>query len=188
MLSQLQRRVRGLATIHRSLNTNPDVTTVGSRELIKELIGEIGSMAPGTGKALNIETDLAQAPLSQDQAVTLSMLVSEAMTNAIKYVGTPENGRPEIRVTLRETAPGWLELEISNTTGKPLLPEEETSDGTGIGARLMAAFAAHLDGQTETRETEDRFIYRLGFPAAEGAEPPRPSLPEQECDAKAAAS
>lgn len=188
MLSQLQRRVRGLATIHRSLNTNPDVTTVGSRELIKELIGEIGSMAPGTGKALNIETDLAQAPLSQDQAVTLSMLVSEAMTNAIKYVGTPENGRPEIRVTLRETAPGWLELEISNTTGTPLLPEEETSDGTGIGARLMAAFAAHLDGQTETRETEDRFIYRLGFPAAEGAEPPRPSLPEQECDAKAAAS
>lgn len=188
MLSQLQRRVRGLATIHRSLNTNPDVTTVGSRELIEELISEIGSMAESTGHGLSIESDLVQVPLSQDQAVTLSMLLSEAMTNAVKYVGVPEGGRPQIMVALRETAENWLELEITNTKGKPLLADEEGIDGTGTGTRLMAAFATHLDGQAETSETGDSFTYRLGFPAVDGAVPPQKSEPEQANDTAKAAS
>ncbi|WP_264213925.1 NepR family anti-sigma factor [Leisingera thetidis] len=91
-----------------------------------------------------IETDLVQMPLSQDQGVTLSMLVSEAMTNAVKYIGRPEGGRPEIRVSLRETAENWLELELSNTKGQSLLHPEEEVAGTGIGARLMAVLATQV--------------------------------------------
>lgn len=184
MLSQLQRRVRGLATIHRSLNTNPDVSTVDSRELINELIEEIGTMSSGTGQDVAIETDLAQRPLSQDQAVTLSMLVSEAMTNAVKYTGVPEGGRPAISVSLRETAENWLELEVTNTKGQPMLDPDEEIGGTGIGARLMAAFATQLDGDATTHETESRYTYRLGFPAVAGASPPEASMTEQEQDAK----
>ncbi|UWQ74374.1 sensor histidine kinase [Leisingera sp. M658] len=183
MLAQLQRRVRGLATIHRSLNTNPDVSTVDSRELINELIAEIGTMNAGTGQDVAIETNLAQMPLSQDQGVTLSMLVSEAMTNAVKYIGVPDGGRPEISVSLRETAKNWLELELTNTKGQPLLDPAEEFGGTGIGTRLMAAFATQLDGEAATHETEHSFTYRLGFPAVAGAVPPAAPMPEQEQDA-----
>uniref|UniRef100_UPI002B272CFD sensor histidine kinase n=1 Tax=Leisingera sp. TaxID=1879318 RepID=UPI002B272CFD len=183
MLSQLQRRVRGLATIHRSLNTNPDVSTVDSRELIDELIAEIGSMNAGSGQDVVIETDLAQVPLSQDQGVTLSMLVSEAMTNAVKYIGVPEGGRPEIKVSLRETAKNWLELELTNTKGQPLLDPEEDVGGSGIGARLMTAFATQLGGKGVTQETEDTYTYRLGFPAVAGAAPPEADSQEQKQDA-----
>ncbi|WP_082015782.1 sensor histidine kinase [Leisingera sp. ANG-M7] len=184
MLSQLQRRVRGLATIHRSLNTNPDITTVDSRDLIQELISEIGSMNAGTGQEIVIETNLAPVPLSQDQGVTLSMLVSEAMTNAVKYLGVPDGGRPRIDVCLRETAPDWLELEITNTKGQPLAAEDEVLQGTGIGARLMMAFAAQLDGIASTGETETAYTYRLGFPVAVGAEPPAAKDKEQDHDAE----
>ncbi|NSY38039.1 sensor histidine kinase [Leisingera sp. ANG59] len=184
MLSQLQRRVRGLATIHRSLNTNPDITTVDSRDLIQELISEIGSMTAGTGQEIVIETDLAPVPLSQDQGVTLSMLVSEAMTNAVKYLGVPDGGRPRIDVRLRETARDWLELEISNTKGQPLATENEAVEGTGIGARLMMAFAAQLDGVASTDETEAAYTYRLGFPVTAGAVPPAAQEKEQYHDAE----
>lgn len=183
MLSQLQRRVRGLATIHRGLNTNPDVSTIDSRELINELITEIGSMNAGTGQDIVIETELAQIPLSQDQGVTLSMLVSEAMTNAVKYIGVPEGGRPEISITLRETAENWLELEMTNTKGQPLWPPEEDVGGTGIGARLMAAFATQLGGDATTSDTETSYTYHLGFPAVAGAVPPSAPKTEQEHDA-----
>lgn len=183
MLSQLQRRVRGLATIHRSMNTNPDVTTVDSRDLMQALISEIGSMNAGTGQDISIETDLAPVPLTQDQGVTLSMLVSEAMTNAVKYLGVPEGGRPEITVRLRAPAENWLELEIINTKGQPLVEKEEVIQGTGIGARLMMAFAAQLDGTVETHETEDSFTYRLVFPVVAGAEPPAKQTNGQDQDA-----
>lgn len=183
MLSQLQRRVRGLATIHRGLNTNPDVSTVDSRELINELIAEIGTMSAGSSQEVAIEAELAQKPLSQDQAVTLSMLVSEAMTNAVKYIGVPAGGRPEIRVSLRETGENWLELELTNTKGRPLLDPDEGIDGTGIGARLMAAFATQLDGIPAIHETEDSYTYRLGFPTVAGAAPPAARTTEKEQDA-----
>ncbi|MCB4454797.1 sensor histidine kinase [Leisingera sp. McT4-56] len=183
MLSQLQRRVRGLATIHRHLNTNPDITTVDSRELIRELISEIGAMNVRAGQEVAIQTDLAEIPLSQDQGVTLSMLVSEAMTNAVKHLGIPEGGRPEIQVNLRETAENWLELEIINTRGRPLQHPEEHIAGGGIGARLMMAFAAQLEGDARTVETEDSFVYRLGFPAVAGAVPPDETQKEQDEDA-----
>ncbi len=180
MLAQLQRRVRGLATIHRSLNTNPDITTVDSHDLIDALITEIGAMIPGAGQKLTISTDLAQVPLSQDQGVTLSMLVSEAMTNAVKNAGVPDGGKPEILVSLRETAENWLELEITNTKGQPVIPPEEAGDGTGIGARLMMAFATQLEGEAATHETEDRYTYRLGFPVQAGAVPPEVPSPGKE--------
>jgi len=188
MLAQLQRRVRGLATIHRSLNTNPDVTTVDSRDLIDALISEIGAMIPGAGQKLAIRTDLAQVPLSQDQGVTLSMLVSEAMTNAVKYAGVPDGGKPEILVSLRETAENWLELEITNTKGQPVIHPEEATDGTGIGARLMMAFATQLEGEASTYESEDRHTYRLGFPAVAGAVPPAAASQDQEKHAAGAAT
>lgn len=188
MLAQLQRRVRGLATIHRSLNTNPDITTVDSRDLIDALISEIGAMIPGAGQKLAISTDLVQVPLSQDQGVTLSMLVSEAMTNAVKNAGVPAGGKPEIRISLRETAENWLELEITNTKGKPVVAPEEAGDGTGIGSRLMLAFATQLEGEADTYETEDSYSYRLGFPAAAGAVPPAPPNQDREKHAAGAAT
>ncbi|WP_254695064.1 hypothetical protein [Leisingera sp. NJS201] len=110
------------------------------------------------------------------------MLVSEAMTNAVKYIGVPDGGRPEISVSLRETAKNWLELELTNTKGQPLLDPAEEIGGTGIGTRLMAAFATQLDGEAVTHEKEHSFTYRLGFPAVAGAVPPAAPMPEQEQD------
>ncbi|MGR3760264.1 sensor histidine kinase [Roseobacteraceae bacterium NS-SX3] len=167
MLVQLQRRVRGLATIHRTLNTNPDVTTIGSRDLINELINEIGAMNMSGGQEVVIEKDLDQVPLSQDQAVSLSMLVSEAMTNAVKYVGVPEGKRPEITVNFHEGEDNELALEVTNTKGEPVLEPELAMPGSGIGEQLMRAFAIQLQGDATTEDTEDSYSYRLTFPAEE---------------------
>ncbi len=167
MLSQLQRRVRGLALIHRSLNTNPDITTVDTRDLIANLINEIGSMSAGDGQAITIEKDLVSVALSQDQAVTLSMLVSEAMTNAVKYIGIPEGGRPEISVCMKEADNNHLILEVTNTKGQPVLAEDDVS-GSGIGNKLIRAFTMQLDGQSEISETETLYKFKVTFPIEGG--------------------
>ena len=167
MLSQLQRRVRGLAMIHRSLNTNPDITTVDSRDLIASLINEIGSMSAGEGQTMLIKQDLVSVALSQDQAVTLSMLVSEAMTNAVKYIGVPEGGRPEISVCLKEADDSHLILEMTNTKGQPMLAEDDTG-GSGIGNKLIKAFTMQLDGRLEVSETDTLYRFRVTFPIEGG--------------------
>ncbi|MFW8633538.1 sensor histidine kinase [Cribrihabitans pelagius] len=168
MLAQLQRRVRGLATIHRSLNTNPDITTVDSRELINGLVDEIGSINPSHGPGVEIGRDVIEAPLSQDQAVTLSMLFSEAMTNAVKYAGKPDEGPARITVSLHLADADTLELEICNTKGERVFETVDEDMGSGVGTRLMKAFTTQLDGEASILDTEDCYCYRLRFPAPPG--------------------
>ncbi|MFW8594098.1 sensor histidine kinase [Cribrihabitans neustonicus] len=172
MLSQLQRRVRGLATIHRSLNTNPDVTTVDSRQLLNGLVDEIGSINPSHGPGVEIGRDVIEAHLSQDQAVTLSMLFSEAMTNAVKYAGKPKNGPARITVSLHLAEEGTLELEICNTKGERVFETPDDEMGTGVGTRLMQAFTTQLDGVASILDNEDYYCYQLRFPAPPGTEAP----------------
>ena len=46
ILADLQRRVRGLATLHRSLYTGPETTTIDAAELIRTLLNDLAPVGP----------------------------------------------------------------------------------------------------------------------------------------------
>ncbi|MFV1592252.1 sensor histidine kinase [Phaeobacter sp. JH20_12] len=165
VLAQLQRRVRGLAAIHRSLNTNPDVTTVDAAELITALAKEIASLSHGRDGAVAIETDLASVQLNQDDAVNLSMLVAETLTNAVRFAGVDGDGRRVVGVSFAEQEGGYCRLTIRNALDPQNGAESEERQFTsGLGARLIKAFVAQLEGEAKTTETETEFTYEVVFP------------------------
>ncbi|APG48029.1 sensor histidine kinase [Phaeobacter porticola] len=169
VLAQLQRRVRGLAAIHRTLNTNPDVTTVDAAELITALAKEIGAMSLGANHPVAITTQLTSVQLNQDDAVNLSMLVAETLTNAVKYVSQSGDGQCVVAVVLDRLDDNDCRLEISNDLD-PLDQQgrEERKFSSGLGARLIRAFVAQLEGTDKTTETETRFTYEVIFPHRSG--------------------
>lgn len=163
VLHALQRRVQGLAAIHRTLYTTPDMTSVDVAGLAEEMVSQIAAPA-GTGGArrVHVRRHLAPLRLYPDQAVPLSMVLSEMLTNAFKYVGTPEDGAAWIEVTLAETEDGYVSLTVENSRGTPVseLPGEES---TGIGTRLMQAFVMQLDGVEEVRALPERYVMTVRF-------------------------
>lgn len=164
LLGQLQRRVRGLAMVHHTLNDDAQMTTIDTRTLIRRLVTELAQPAPINGRHVDVTTDAVSVELGQDQSVALSMLLAEAVTNAVKYVGIPEGGKPEIEVRLSESAPGKLVLCVSNTRGAN--NESETDNvfvSGGIGRRLMQAFVAQIGGTDEITETPDAYVYEVTF-------------------------
>ena len=174
LLSQLQRRVRGLSSVHHTLNATSRMTTVNTRTMIEHLVQELGPGMPVKGQMVQVETDIASIELGQDQSVTLSMLVAEAITNSVKYVGVPKNGKPRITVALGRTSDGRLRFRLWNTRGDRDEAVDEPTRPGGIGRRLMQAFVAQLDGDAREVVEEDCFLYEVLFtPADRDPEEPR---------------
>lgn len=188
LLEQLQRRVRGLAMVHQTLNQNSQMTTINTEALIGHLVAELAHRPPILGQVVEVDCRIAPVELGQDQAVTMSMLVAEALTNAVKYVGVPQDGPPTISVELTRPEESILHLKISNTRG-------QTDDGAdlfhsgGIGQRLMQAFLRQLDGSETITETSSHYVYEVTFEIAEveGDSEPQTIADERGGDARAAA-
>ncbi|WP_170456351.1 sensor histidine kinase [Ruegeria arenilitoris] len=188
LLEQLQRRVRGLAMVHQTLNRNSQMTTINTEALIGHLVAELAHRPPILGQVVEVDCRIAPVELGQDQAVTLSMLVAEALTNAVKYVGVPQDGPPKISVELTRPEESALHLKISNTRGQ----SDDGSDlfhSGGIGQRLMQAFLRQLDGSETITETSSHYVYEVTFEIAEveGDSEPQTIADERGGDARAAA-
>jgi two-component sensor histidine kinase len=164
LLTQLQRRFRGLAMVHHTLNDDSEMTTIDTRTLIDRLVSELAQPAPINGQHVEVTTEAAPVELGQDQSVALSMLLAESLTNAAKYVGIPDDGKPEIAVRLAETAPGELILSVRNTCGEtPEAKAESILTSSGIGQRLMEAFVAQIGGTGRVIETPEHYTYEVTF-------------------------
>ncbi|MEO0664890.1 MAG: sensor histidine kinase, partial [Pseudomonadota bacterium] len=166
MLANLQRRVRGLAMLHRTLYITPEATEIDARELVQVVIKETASLAREDD--VDVTSELASVPLYPDQAVPLSMLVSEAMTNAFKHYGSVEGRQPFVRVILRDVGDSHIELSVSNS----LSPQTEAPDTTtllpiesdGLGRRLMAAFVNQLEGEQWIEEEDGAYTLTVRVP------------------------
>jgi two-component sensor histidine kinase len=160
VLRSVQDRVAALATIYRNLYQAEHLDAVEADRLIGDIINQMANASLAPGRNLKIETRIEPLTLLPDQAVPLSLLATEAFTNALKYAGTvPGEAGPWVRVLLDSPEPGRAVLEIANSTGSS---ELDTESG-GLGSQLIEAFATQLEGEASTRIDDDCFALRLEF-------------------------
>lgn len=157
VLRSVQDRVASLATIYKNLYQAEHLDSVSADRLIGEIIGQMSSASIMTGAAMDVQTELEPLVLQPDQAVPLTLLTTEAFTNALKYAGASDGARPFVRISLRMDPEGWAVLEIENSLGA-VQPDH---DGTGLGSQLIEAFAMQLDSDAEI-DIEDG-TYRLAL-------------------------
>jgi two-component sensor histidine kinase len=161
LMKGLQERVMSLATVHKELYQTSGLTDVRADELLGDLVRQIVGMASAPGRTFGIETNFAPIPLAPDQAVPLSLLLTEGLTNAIKYAA-PEPGTTSPRIALRfaRSGEGRVELVIANSAP---VTGPASSEGTGLGSQLVNAFASQLGGEVRSGVSDGLFTLRLEF-------------------------
>lgn len=161
VLRRVQDRVLSLATIHRDLYQSQDGGRVNVGELVQEIVEKSVELVTLGGRKLEVKTDINPVMLYPDQAVPLSLLVAEATTNAMKYIGDQTADRPSISVELVQEDRA-CRLTISNSIGA-----SDEQESTGLGSKLMTAFALQLGGQVEVEHTDAFYKLTLQFNALE---------------------
>lgn len=186
LMTGVRDRVMSLATIHHGLYQTSGLTDISADELLSDILRQITKMATGPGRRLSVEEDFDPIRLTPDQAVPLSLFLTEALTNAIKYAAPIGDGAALLSVSLKRKDDNTALLCVVNSTGP--LPESvsDLPKGTGLGLKLLDSFAQQIGGMLTREETEDRFALALGFNLSALTEAEARNMPSEQEQAELA--
>ncbi|NNE53485.1 MAG: sensor histidine kinase [Sulfitobacter sp.] len=159
VLRRLQERILSLATVHKSLYQNDNLVQVDAKALMSEVVNQLLAVGLESGSNVKVEQEYDDMKLDADDAAPLTLLVSEAVTNAVKNVQREPLGSGRIAIRLTRQAKDRACLSVANTVGGKPGP-----DGTGLGSRLIEAFARQLNGEIEVEETAEEYRLVISFP------------------------
>ena len=156
-------RVRALATVHRHLYAHGELNTINMRIFLTDLCGPLFQAMGETGdERIMLQIDAPELRMSSDQAVPLSLIVTEAVTNAIKY-GFPSGRSGTIAIRLVEIG-DEVELDIHDDGIGVPAGRVETESGTrdGVGIQLIRGFARQLGATLAMQEGPGtRYVVRM---------------------------
>ncbi len=173
MMKGLQERVISLATVHRGLYMTSGLTDINANELIRDIVRQLMRATNGPDRKIRTEVSIEPIQLTPDQAVPLSLLLTESMTNAVKYASA-DVGSPVLAVTLDCPAEGRARLEIRNSVASfgPHQDATAVGDGvSGLGSQLLNAFVQQLDGVMRIESSPGTYAVAVEFdirPLSEG--------------------
>ncbi|TFL19233.1 sensor histidine kinase [Jannaschia formosa] len=161
VLRRLQERVLGLAAVHRNLYQTDDLSRSDAGRLLDDLFKQLISMSADAREDIVYTGTFDEVILYPDQALPLSLLASELGTNALKHLAAPPGEKPVVAASLRLVDEGVAELVCENSVLPGTVIDEKTS--SGLGARLIRAFASQLGGKVETLTEGGRHRVSMQF-------------------------
>jgi two-component sensor histidine kinase len=134
-------RVSMIARIHKRLHGFDGMQTVAFRKYLGEFCGEFSEMLLSKEGSERIAVaDGAEIELPAATAIPLAFIVSELLTNAVKY------GEGQINVRLNASSDGHYKLSVSNQG--PKLPEGfDPAACKGLGMKIIRSFVQRIGGE-----------------------------------------
>lgn len=146
VLSDALGRLQAVSRVHEQLYKNDVLGAVNADGYLRQLCTDlVGSLVPDGSCTVEIDLDPIEIPL--DRAVPLALIVSELMTNAVKYARRDGGGGAVcwLRVSLKRLPEGRMRLEVADN-GPGLPPGFRPEGSQSLGMRVVGSLARQLDG------------------------------------------
>ncbi len=156
-LSEASRRIMAVAAVHRRLWKSEDIAAVDFalhlRELCDDLIAAWGEV---WREHLRIDAESALMPT--ERAIPLALIVTEVLTNAVKYAYAGEPGLVEINLSQDGDV-----VKISVADRGRGIPKNA---GSGLGSRLINSLTAQLSGAIDITSNAKGTKVSIAVPTA----------------------
>lgn len=160
VLRQAAERVIAVAQVHQRLYTSEDIQHVQMRPYLTKLLEDQQMAAHDRG--CNLSVDIEDIKLATDRAISVGIIVTELVTNALKYAYPKDGGPIRVRLISHDDE---LNLTVEDEgVGQP--DQTQPAIGTGVGSRIVDAMARSLNGQLKQNSDRSGFRSMLLFPKA----------------------
>ncbi|WCJ61529.1 sensor histidine kinase [Agrobacterium tumefaciens] len=146
-LLETQSRISAIAGVHRSLYNTANVGLVSLNSYLTSIISDLFQAVPGS-TSITVETSLCEIDLKADHAVALGVIITELLTNALKYAYPDQTG--VVRVNLSEENGQFVLVVEDDGVG---VQPESAPRGTGLGTKLIMAMAQNIGARVEQTHT-----------------------------------
>ena len=143
-LHETQSRISAIVGMHRSLYTNAVIGRVDMQAYVEALARDLSTTISAEEVELELNVDADPIELSADKAVSAGMVVTELVTNALKYAYPPGQGG-EIRILFKRVDGERARLAVEDDgVGLGAASAEAKAHSTGLGTRIVQSMAATL--------------------------------------------
>jgi two-component sensor histidine kinase len=161
IFTQSQNRVQSIALVHERLYESDDLSHVDFGKYTTILLDNVFDTHDAGNRGIAKVVDVGNTSLTIDLAVPCGLIVNELVTNALKHA-FPDNRRGVVRVGLRESDGGYLDLSVEDD-GVGMPADVDPRNTTSLGLDLVFTFADQLNAEvdvTRERGTAFHFVFR----------------------------
>jgi two-component sensor histidine kinase/ligand-binding sensor protein len=143
-LQDTRGRVLSMALIHEQLYSSTQWEAIDFEVFTKTLVGELLNSFGDRAKEVVGRFNTSQVLLSVDQAIPCGLILSELVTNLLKYA-YPNGIGGDAVIGLSETPDGFVTLSVCDQ-GVGLPPEFDLENPKSMGLEIVSILAKQLDG------------------------------------------
>ena len=146
-LREAHQRVMSVAEVQRHLNASSGIERIEVGTYLAKLCGALASSMIGEQQPIAVEVVTDEGTVDSAQAISLGLIVTELVINAIKYAFPADKAGARILVTYAVADPGWMLTVSDNGVGRMAgpIPDAPAGLGTTIVNALAKQLGAHVD-------------------------------------------
>ncbi len=169
-LRNAHNRVMSIAALQRQLSTST-AAVVDLRNYLTQLSQSLGASMIDDPERLSIEVDADDSIVSADVSVSLGLIVTELVINALKHAFT-DQASGKIVIAFHSDGAEWTLSVEDNGIG---MPEGSDAPRAGLGTGIVEALAKNLLCKIETSDADPGTIVTIRHRELAGAEISLPS-------------
>lgn len=155
-LAETQARITAIGNLHRSLYTSDDVRSVDLGGYLATLIREFERSLTGSDITPSIRFEAVPLQVKTDRAISIGLITTELLTNALKYAYPEGSGEVRVRLELLET-----EAVLSVADDGVGWTGQGQVTGTGLGSRIVRAMANSLGTELRYEQQAGRGTFAV---------------------------
>lgn len=151
-LNRVSQRIAVLGRVHDQLYSSENFARIDFAEHLHQICSNLRQIYQETREFdVDLTVDADRLYCEIDTAIPLGLMVNELVTNALKHGVSSTSGPGRIRIELKRSPDGDKVTLLVEDNGHPPPSEQDPSNASGLGMRIIRALAAQIEAELDIR-------------------------------------